>query len=82
MVGFATFLNIPWIAKILDEIQPGTQLTLDIERLRHVDYAVLVLLQDWARMAPVTGSSLIVDWDTLKSRSEGGDERQIGRAHV
>lgn len=76
MVGFATFLNIPWIAKILDEIPPGTQLTLDIERLRHVDYAVLVLLQDWARMAPVTGSSLIVDWAVLKSRSEGGDERR------
>ncbi|MBA4287206.1 MAG: SulP family inorganic anion transporter [Xanthomonadaceae bacterium] len=76
MVGFATFLNIPWIAKILDGIPPGTQLTLDIERLRHVDYAVLVLLQDWARMAPVTGSSLIVDWALLKSRSEGGDERR------
>lgn len=76
MVGFATFLNIPWIAKILDEIKPGTKLTLDIERLRHVDYAVLVLLQDWARMAPITGSELIVDWATLKSRSEGGDERR------
>jgi len=37
---------------------------------------VLVLLQDWARMAPVTGSSLIVDWSLLKSRSEGGDERR------
>jgi MFS superfamily sulfate permease-like transporter len=76
LVGFATFLNIPWIAKILDEIPPGTQLTLDIERLRHVDYAVLVLLQDWARMAPVTGSALIVDWAVLKSRSEGGNERR------
>ncbi len=76
LVGFATFLNIPWIVKILDEIEPGTELTLDIERLRHVDYAVLVLLQDWARMAPVNGSSLLVDWELLKSRSEGGDERR------
>nr|WP_293388200.1 SulP family inorganic anion transporter [Nevskia sp.] len=76
MVGFATFLNIPWIVKILDEIEPGTELSLDIERLRHVDYAVLVLLQDWARMAPVNGSALLVDWELLKSRSEGGDERR------
>lgn len=76
LVGFATFLNIPWIAKILDDIEPGTELTLDIERLRHVDYAVLVLLQDWARTAPVSGSALIVDWSLLRSRSEGGDERR------
>lgn len=76
LVGFATFLNIPWIAKVLDEIPPGTELTLDIERLKHVDYAVLVLLQDWARMAPVSGSTLVVDWALLKSRSEGGNERR------
>lgn len=76
MVGFATFLNVPWIAKLLDEVQPGTQLTLDVERLRHLDYACLVLLQDWARTAPAQGSSLVVDWDLLKSRCEGGDERR------
>jgi len=76
MVGFATFLNVPWIAKLLDSVPPGTELTLDAARLRHIDYACLVLLQDWARTAPVQGSSLIADWDALRSRSDGGDERR------
>jgi MFS superfamily sulfate permease-like transporter len=72
LVGSATFLNIPWIAKVLAQVEPGTTLTLDTSRLRHIDHASLVLLQDWARTAPARGCSMIVDWAAVEDRTEGG----------
>lgn len=71
LVGFATFLNVPWIARVLDKVPAGTVLHVDIERLRHIDHACFDLLQDWARTSATQGSQLVVDWQTLEARTEG-----------
>ena len=76
MVGFATFLNVPWIARTLEQVEPGTQLQLDIERLKHIDHACLALLQDWQNTATAQGGGLKVDWSQLEARAEGGSPRR------
>jgi MFS superfamily sulfate permease-like transporter len=76
LVGSATFLNVPWIARQLDAVAPGTVLKVDISRLLHIDHACLVLLQDWARTAYVNGSRMEVDWEALDARTEGGSAQR------
>ncbi|MBS7458135.1 SulP family inorganic anion transporter [Coralloluteibacterium stylophorae] len=69
--GSATFLKVPAMARTLEQIPPGTQLTLNIDRLQHVDQAYLELLKEWARGAKAKGSELVVDWHLLQQRCEG-----------
>lgn len=77
LVGSATFLSVPRIAQALDSVPPGCTLHLDIERLRHIDHACLVLLTDWARTAPITKRRLVVDQEELELRSESNGRRTL-----
>lgn len=77
LVGSATFLSVPRIAQELDSVPPGCTLHLDIERLRHIDHACLVLLKDWARTAPITNRHLVVDQEELEIRSESDGRRAL-----
>lgn len=76
LVGSATFLNVPSVARQLDAVKPGTSVRLDISRLRHIDHACLTLLQDWARTAPRQGSQLLADWDALEARSDAASPQR------
>lgn len=77
LVGYATFPNVPRLSRLLDQVPPTHRLFLDIQHLRHIDHACLVLLRDWRDAAQRAGGALIVDDARLESRAEGDDRRVL-----
>lgn len=77
LVGSATFLSVPRIARALESVPPGTTLHMDLDRLRYVDHACLLLLQDWSRTAPASGSRMVVDQSLLETRAESAGRRAM-----
>jgi len=69
--GSATFLNVPALARTLEQVPPNTRLMLEVDRLDHMDQACLELLAEWERNAPIRGCELVVDWNALHRRVEG-----------
>jgi MFS superfamily sulfate permease-like transporter len=68
MSGAATFLRLPLLAAKLDEVPPGAELHVDLERLDYVDHACLELLMNWERQHESTGGRLVIDWGQLHAR--------------
>jgi MFS superfamily sulfate permease-like transporter len=66
--GAATFLNIPELASILDQIPPGTALHVHTAELMYIDHACLDLLTTWSEQQRATGGKLIVEWEHLMAR--------------
>jgi len=69
--GSATFLNVPAVAKTLEQVPPHFDLYLVLDRLHSVDHACLELFREWSTNAQKHGAQLIVDWKELHLRAEG-----------
>ena len=76
--GAATFLKVPALSRVLDEVKPGTTLHVPMDNLSYVDHACMELLEDWGRMAPVQGSRLVIEPRALKRRLEGRLRGSVG----
>ena len=63
--GAATFLAVPKIADVLDNITPDTELHVTLDRLRYIDHSCLELLINWEKMHSAQGGVLVIDWDSL-----------------
>ena len=68
LLGAATFLRLPRLAKALEEVSPGSKLYIHIDNLTYIDHACLDLIKDWAKQHENTGGELVLDWDRLRSR--------------
>jgi MFS superfamily sulfate permease-like transporter len=66
--GAATFLRLPRLAAALEEVPPGTELHVNLEKLSHIDHACLELLINWEKQHEAAGGSLVMDWDRLTAR--------------
>jgi len=77
LVGSATFLSVPRLAKALDPVPEGATLHLDLDRLRFIDHACLVLLKDWQRTAPATNRRMVVDPSAIESRAESAGRKSV-----
>jgi len=75
--GSATFLSVPRLAKALDAVPEGATLHLDVDRLRFIDHACLVLLKDWQRTAPATNRRMVVDPSAIESRAESAGRKSV-----
>lgn len=63
--GAATFLAIPQLTMVLDEIDPGTELHVQLEKLTYVDHACLELFVNWEKQHKASGGQLVMDWEDL-----------------
>ncbi|MBC7927358.1 MAG: SulP family inorganic anion transporter [Bryobacteraceae bacterium] len=68
LTGAATFIRMPKLAKVLEEIPKGTHVVLSIENLAYIDHACLDLLREWKCQHEESGGTLNVGWDQLIQR--------------
>jgi MFS superfamily sulfate permease-like transporter len=69
--GAATFVRIPKISAVLEEIPPCTVIHVDISRLHHVDDACMELLERWANDYRERGTHIVIEWEHLERRYWG-----------
>lgn len=63
--GSATFIRLPKLADVLEQIPPDTELHVDFEGLSYIDHACLELLVNWAKQHESAGGTLVIDWESL-----------------
>lgn len=66
--GAATFLRLPKLAAVLENIRPDVELHVDLKHLTYIDHACFELLVNWAKQHEKQGGRLIIDWDSLHAR--------------
>lgn len=66
--GAATFIRLPRLASVLEQVSPGTELHIHLEHLTYIDHCCLDLFSMWAKQQEQMGSTLIVEWDGLVER--------------
>ncbi|MGF1465013.1 MAG: SulP family inorganic anion transporter [Sandaracinaceae bacterium] len=82
MVGSATFLGLPKLADILDEVPKGTELHLHFDELEFIDHACLDQISAFRQRHATGGGEVVVEWDELFSLQNKslGDEAKAGSA--
>jgi MFS superfamily sulfate permease-like transporter len=71
LVGAATFLRVPQLTKVLEQVKPGTTLHVPLERVSYIDHACMELLEDWGRTQASNGMRLVIEPKALERRLEG-----------
>jgi MFS superfamily sulfate permease-like transporter len=66
--GAATFIRLPMLASTLEQIPPGTELHVHLDRLAYIDHTCLDLFSNWATQQEQRGSKLVMQWDGLLER--------------
>lgn len=66
--GSATFLRLPRIAEVLDEVPAAAEVRIDVEQLDYIDPACLDLLENWQTQRQLRGGRLIIDRESLAAR--------------
>ncbi len=71
LVGAATFLKVPALARILASIPDGATVHVPLNNLSYIDHACLELLEEWGRANAAKGSKFLIESRGLKRRLEG-----------
>lgn len=68
LLGSATFLRLPSLAKALDNVERGSELHIHMDGLAYIDHACFDLITDWSKQHEKSGGKLCIDWDELQTR--------------
>lgn len=82
LAGPATFLALPKLTSILDEVDPSTELHIDLDQVTFVDHAVLELFTDWEKQHEAAGGKLVIDWEDLTATFRQSKPRPPGAKRV
>ncbi len=77
LVGAATFLAVPKLAEVLDEIETGAVINIDYSRATLLDSAVLQALKTWSERHVARGGVVEIDWNALNVRFFGLVDRSL-----
>ena len=72
MRGAATFVALPKLAAVLEVLPADAEVRLHLENVSYVDHACFELIRDWERQREASGGKLILEWEELKRRGDGG----------
>lgn len=81
LIGSATFLRLPQLAKALEQVPANTELHIDLTRLTFVDHACLDLLMNWEKQHEAMGGKLVIDWERLHARFRAARPRRGDSTH-
>lgn len=68
LLGAATFLSLPKLAEVLDDLPVDTELHVDFSQLTYIDHASLDLLIKWEEQYKNQGGTLTIDWGLLQAK--------------
>ena len=68
LIGAATFLSLPKLAEVLEELPADTELHVDFSGLTYIDHASLDLLMKWEEQYTSQGGTLSIDWGVVQAR--------------
>lgn len=68
LYGSATFIRLPKLAAVLEQVPDGIDLRVDFRHLDYIDHACLDLLMNWAKQHESKNGSLEIDWESLHAR--------------
>ena len=66
--GYATFINLPTLVTVLEKIDPGVIVHVEIDHLIYIDNACYEALKNWDKGHGNTGGSVTIEWDHLKGK--------------
>lgn len=75
--GAATFLSLPQLTGVLDEVPADRTLHVHLEDLKYIDHACLEQFVNWEKQHAAGGGRLVIDWDNLTATF-----RDAGHAHA
>lgn len=70
--GISTFLTLPRLAKVLEELPTGREIRVDLDRLGYIDHACIELIAAWEKSRSAMGNILILNKDDLYARYNHG----------
>ncbi|MBX9877417.1 MAG: STAS domain-containing protein [Candidatus Obscuribacterales bacterium] len=68
LIGAATFLSLPKLSDVLENLPLDTELHVDFSRLAYIDHASLDLLMKWEEQYKSEGGTLTIDWGSLQAK--------------
>lgn len=68
MEGIATFIRLPQLAKVLEQVPPGKEIHIHLEMLSYIDHSCLDFLSMWEKQEQNKGSTVVMQWDRLVER--------------
>ena len=68
LLGSATFLRLPSLARALEGVERGTEVHIDLDRLAYIDHACFDLINDWSKQHEKLGGKLCIDWEELQTK--------------
>lgn len=66
--GAATFIRLPKLAKVLEQIPPGSEIHINLQMLSYIDHSCLDFLSMWEKQQKLRGSTVVMEWDGLVER--------------
>jgi MFS superfamily sulfate permease-like transporter len=66
--GMATFIRLPYLAKVLEQIPPGKEIHIHLQMLSYIDHSCLDFLSMWEKQEEKKGSTVIMQRDRLIER--------------
>ncbi len=71
LAGAATFLRLPKLADVVEQVPSGYELHVHVERLNQIDHACMDLLASWTKQCAAKGCELRIEWDEVSLRYRG-----------
>ena len=66
--GIATFVRLPYLAKVLENISPGKEIHIHMDMLGYIDHSCLDFLSVWEKQQEMKGSTVVMQWNKLLER--------------
>ncbi len=75
--GSATFLRLPELNAILEEIAPGRDVHVSFAELDHIDQASLQAIAAWEKQYLANGGQVTLEWKDLESLAKNRHRRNV-----
>ncbi|HYD34062.1 MAG TPA: SulP family inorganic anion transporter, partial [Methylophilaceae bacterium] len=62
--GSATFIELPKLANVLENLELGRDVTIEFDDLEFMDHACIELIDNWQKQYQSTGGHAHINWDT------------------